>query len=455
MFGIQQLILVFWYWKSKQKRQIGLSAEEATNLPFVTVQLPVYNEPLVVERLLDAVLQLKYPLDKLEVQVLDDSTDQTTEIICQKINSVNNRFPIVHLIRKNRVGFKAGALQNGLSTARGDFVAIFDADFLPDAEFLIKAIPYFNQQDTAVVQSRWTHLNATKNMLTRLQAFGLDAHFTIEQNGRQAAGGFLNFNGTGGIWRKSAIREVGGWSDDTLTEDLDLSYRAQLKGWRVIYLDQLVCPGELPEGLSALRSQQYRWNKGGAQTAVKLLGSVLRSGIGLGKKWHAFFHLNSSAVFPAIWFAGLSGMVLLFAMQDVPNVQAEFGLWMFSGFLTVLIFYGVSAKVNREKIFPSVFLFLLFSLGLTWMNTKAVLSGWFGKKSEFVRTPKTGMNSSKVEASGLRLREMMPEIFFGLIFISSSIIGLLKQVYWMVPIHALTGLGLLMLVFYGARPLKN
>ena len=455
LFGIQQLILLYWYWRSKEISQSLNFDHSSASLPFITVQLPLYNEPLVVERLLEAVLQLQYPVEKLEVQILDDSTDQTTEIIQKKIKSVHSAFSIFHLTRTNRKGFKAGALQNGLHTAKGEFLAIFDADFLPEPEFLKKVIPFFNKQDTAVVQSRWAHLNSNANLLTRLQAFGLDAHFTIEQNGRQSADGFLNFNGTGGIWRKAAILQAGGWSDDTLTEDLDLSYRVQLKGWRVIYLDSLCCPGELPENLPALRSQQYRWNKGGAQTAVKLLGAVLRSNVSYSKKWHAFFHLNSSAVFPAIWFACLSGVALLLGIKDPSNGQFKFGLWMFSGFLTVLIFYGVSAKVNRYSILPNVFFFLLFSLGLSWINTKAVVSGWLGKKSEFIRTPKSGLNPKKSQVFGLRFGQLLPEAFFGLLFISFSVVGLIKQVYWLIPLHTLTGLGLLMLVFYGLKGSSN
>lgn len=455
LFGMQQLILIFWFWRSRQKNSLNQTSALPSAWPVVTVQLPLYNEPLVSERLLDAVFKLHYPIEKIEIQILDDSTDQTTEIIQQKIKTYSGAISVVHVTRSNRTGFKAGALQNGLPSAKGEFIAIFDADFLPDPDFLIKVIPFFSQQETAVVQSRWTHLNSKANMLTRLQSFGLDAHFTIEQNGRQAAGGLLNFNGTGGVWRKSAILDAGGWSDDTLTEDLDLSYRAQLRGWKIIYLDGVVCPGELPEDLRSLRSQQYRWNKGGAQTAIKMLGAVMGSKMAMAKKWHAFFHLNSSAIFPAIWIACLSGDLLLMIMQESSTTEVKFGLWMFSGFLTVLIFYGVSARINGYKIFPDVFLFLLFSLGLVWMNTKAVFSGWLGRKSDFVRTPKSGWKANKTIANTLPLTELWPEIFWGLVLIISAFIAWLKGVYWMMPLHLLTGSGLLMLVFYGRRIAKS
>ncbi|MDX5478003.1 MAG: glycosyltransferase family 2 protein, partial [Cyclobacteriaceae bacterium] len=283
-YSFAQADLLFHFLKFK-KNVKTVSVPDWKELPKVTVQLPIFNELYVVERLLDAVAKFHYPLDRLEIQVLDDSTDQTSTIIKNhilKYPEINFRY----LHRTDRQGFKAGALREGLMVAEGDFIAIFDADFVPDPDFLLKIMGHFKDDQVGMVQSRWTHLNENFSILTRLQAFALDAHFMVEQIGRNEQGAFINFNGTGGVWRKSCILDAGNWQDDTLTEDLDLSYRAQQKGWKFIYRPDIESPAELPPVMSAIKSQQFRWTKGGAECASKHLGDVLRKPFSLRKKIH-------------------------------------------------------------------------------------------------------------------------------------------------------------------------
>ncbi|MFW6222357.1 MAG: cellulose synthase family protein, partial [Bacteroidota bacterium] len=267
-YGLFQFTLISHARKYKRKSETTqhpvLNIEQPQNVPFVTVQLPVYNEYYVVERLIDAVASLHYPKERLEIQVLDDSTDDTYDIIKRKVKEIQqSEINIKHLYRNDRIGYKAGALQYGLNQAEGEFIAIFDADFVPEPDFLINTLPQFDNEQVGMVQTRWGHINENYSLLTRMQAFGLNAHFKIEQTGRYHGGRFLNFNGTGGVWRKSCIEDAGGWQHDTIAEDLDLSYRAQLKGWKFVYLDHVEAPAELPVVISGLKSQQFRWTKGG------------------------------------------------------------------------------------------------------------------------------------------------------------------------------------------------
>ena len=278
-YGIIQLHLVYQYLKYKKQKPQNLP-EPLTSYPFVTVQLPVYNDSLVVERLIDAVAKFDYPKGKWEIQILDDSTDETSSIITNKIQELcESGLQIHHIQRKKRTGYKAGALQNGLLTAKGKFIAIFDSDFIPSRDFLQQTIPYFHNEKTGMVQTRWTHLNKNNSLLTHFQAFLLDAHFSIEQKGRNNAGYFINFSGTGGVWRKDCMLDAGGWHTDTLTEDFDLSYRAQIRGWQFLYLENVTVPAELPPVMSALQAQQFRWIKGNAETAKKHVKMILRSPI--------------------------------------------------------------------------------------------------------------------------------------------------------------------------------
>ncbi|MBI3014937.1 MAG: glycosyltransferase [Candidatus Tectomicrobia bacterium] len=270
-----------------------------TDPPRVTVQLPVYNERYVIGRLLKAVCALDYPRDRLEIQVLDDSTDDTVEIVRRLVRGYQEEgLSIAHIRRAGRQGFKAGALRNGMETARGEFMAIFDADFVPPPDFLRKTIPYFCNPRVGMVQVRWGHMNPDDSLLTRAQSIGIDGHFSIEQGARAWSGLFLNFNGTAGIWRRQAILEAGGWQADTLTEDMDLSYRAQLAGWQLKYMMHVSCPAELPRQVSAFKSQQFRWDKGSIQPARKLIPAILKARCSRFAKYQAILHLTHYLIHP-------------------------------------------------------------------------------------------------------------------------------------------------------------
>ncbi|HET7179448.1 MAG TPA: cellulose synthase family protein [Chryseosolibacter sp.] len=393
LFSLGQLHLTYIYLrKVKGKKPVEPSLKRE---PFVTIQLPVYNEKYVVERLIEAVANIDYPKEKMEVQILDDSTDETSGIIYQKIEWLKKSdLNIRHLHRADRKGFKAGALDEGLHSANGDFIVIFDSDFVPAPEFLKRTLPYFEDPKVGVVQTRWGHINEDYSLITQIQAFGLDAHFSIEQSARNEAGSFINFNGTCGIWRKECIVDAGGWSADTLTEDLDLSYRAQLKGWKFKYLEDVVTPGELPVVMPVIKLQQYRWNKGAAETARKLIGKVLRAPLPPLQKMHAFLHLFNSSVFVALFLAAVLSLPIPFIKNDNPSVDALFkiGLVFLFGFFSVGIFYWTATKRFYTSpghkfiiLFPA---FLVVSMGLCLHNSIAVLEGWLGRKTPFIRTPK-------------------------------------------------------------------
>ncbi len=401
------------YIKSKREN-IKLEVLDITNpsnIPVVTIQLPIFNELYVTNRLIDKVAQINYPIEKLEIQILDDSTDETTELIAKKVVEWKAKgIDIIHFRRKERSGYKAGALAKGLEACKGEFIAIFDADFMPDKNFLVHTIPYFKNENIGAVQTKWEHLNKDYSMLTKLQAFGLDAHFSVEQRGRNYGGHFINFNGTGGIWRKKCIIDAGGWQSDTLTEDLDLSYRAQLKKWKFIYLEDIGSPAELPAAMNALKTQQYRWTKGAAECTKKLLGNVLLSNnLTLKTKLHAIFHLMNSSVFITIIFTALASIPILF----IKNQTTEYNqLFKFASiFLLSLLFLGIFYFVSNTKdkkltgldyldfilYFP---LFLSISMGLSLHNAIAVLEGYFGKKTAFIRTPKFNIISKNDKWEG-------------------------------------------------------
>jgi cellulose synthase/poly-beta-1,6-N-acetylglucosamine synthase-like glycosyltransferase len=381
LFSLGQLHLTWIYIRTKKNQQE--EAKPISTYPKVTVQLPIYNEKYVVERLIEAVSKFQYPKDKLQIQVLDDSTDETTEIISKKIEAIKSlQIDMQLLHRTNRVGYKAGALAAGLASAKGEFIVIFDADFIPDPDFLVKTIPYFEESTVGVVQTRWGHINKDYSILTRLQAFGLDAHFSIEQTARNASESFINFNGTCGVWRKSCIIDAGGWSADTLTEDLDLSYRAQLKGWKFKYLEGIETPGELPMIMPAIKSQQFRWNKGAAENARKNFGKVLRADLSLENKVHAFFHLFNSSVFISLLIAALLSIPMLLIKQNNPNISWIFnlGIVFIIGFMSITFFYWVATKRfyadHPLKKFLSLYpRFLIISMGLSLHNGVAVVEG--------------------------------------------------------------------------------
>lgn len=397
-FGAHGFVMVYHYLK---QRDIERVQPPLTDTPIVTVQLPLFNELYVVKRLIDAVCALEYPKEKLEIQVLDDSTDETFELVEQATEHYRAiGYDIKHIHRKDRSGFKAGALKHGLETARGEFIAVFDADFVPNKDFLVKTIPhFFTDPKIGVVQTRWEHLNREYSMLTRAQAFALDGHFVIEQDVRNKAGFFIQFNGTGGVWRKTTIIDAGNWQSDTLTEDLDLSYRAQLRGWKFKYLTHVTSPAELPAEVNALKSQQFRWTKGAIETARKMIPEVWKSNIPLRIKIHSTFHLTNNIVFPFIILAGILNVPLIFIKQQGGH-EAYFAMMsvFIIAFIGSFLFYLISQKSvypdwrRRIMLFP---LFMAGSMGFAVNNSRAVFEGIFKRKSEFVRTPKFAINGKE------------------------------------------------------------
>ena len=399
IFGSHGFIMIYYYLKFKSRKYQAPDA--ISSYPHVTVQLPVFNERYVVGRLIDASCAMVYPKDKLEIQVLDDSNDETVGVVEELIDKYRDQgFDIKQIRRSNRAGYKAGALKEGLVTARGEFVAIFDADFVPRQEFLLKTIPHFmTDPKIGMVQTRWEHINSEYSLLTRTQAMALDGHFVIEQAVRNKVGFFINFNGTAGVWRKSCILDAGNWQADTLTEDLDLSYRAQLRGWKFKYLNNVTSPAELPSEINALKSQQFRWTKGAIETARKILPVVWHSKLPLKIKMHATFHLTNNLVFPFIVLAGILNVPLVFikhaGMYD--HYFTFMSVFTFA-FIGSFLFYLFSQKDVYKDWQRRIFLFPVFmagSMGLALNNSRAVLEGLFKKKSEFVRTPKYSIQNKK------------------------------------------------------------
>ncbi len=399
LFGSSGFVMIYYYLKHRDTKHKPVG--ELKEFPVVTMQLPIYNEYYVVERLINGACEVDYPKDKLEIQVLDDSTDETIDIVGNIVQHYQkNGYDIKHVRRSSRVGFKAGALKEGLKTARGEFIAIFDADFIPSKDFLKRTLPYFySDKETGLVQTRWEHLNREYSFLTRVQAMALDGHFVIEQNVRNKAGFFINFNGTGGIWRKTCIIDAGNWEADTLTEDLDLSYRAQLRGWKFKFLNDVTSPAELPSEINALKSQQFRWTKGAIETARKILPKVWKSNIPLEKKIHATFHLSNNIVFPFILVAGILNVPLIFIKHQggYETYFAIMAVFVFA-FIGSFLFYLYSQKdvyhdwQRRMLLFP---LFMAGSMGFAVNNTRAVIEGLLKRKSEFVRTPKYSVVNKK------------------------------------------------------------
>lgn len=404
IYALFEFELLYNYFKN-YKHFKSYQPPALTAWPPVTIQLPIYNELYVVERLIDDICKIDYPSEKLEIQVLDDSTDESIQIAKNKVDYYKSRgIDIKYIHRSNRTGYKAGALKEGLEIAKGEFITIFDADFLPRSDFLRKCIPYFQNPQIGVVQTRWGHINEDYSLLTMLQAFQLNVHFTIEQTGRQSSNHFLQFNGTAGTWRKSTILDAGGWHIDTLTEDLDLSFRAQLKGWTIYYIQDIVSPAELPAEMNGLKSQQARWMKGGAEVARKLIPLIKDSDLSFWRKIHAIMLLLGSSLFLfVLLLAIVSVPISLFVYRFGINSKVfAFGLL---GTLTVLMVHfvanvgiawkGKSLLVSILRFITLFPLFLTFSMGLSLHNSIAVLEGWLGKKSPFIRTPKFNIKSIK------------------------------------------------------------
>ena len=406
LYALAQLNLLFNY-LSAQKKEDNSPKFDLNNpyeIPYVTIQLPVYNELYVMERLLNNIAKIEYPKDKLEIQVLDDSTDESFEITKKHINQLQKTgLDIQHVLRDNRVNFKAGALKEGLKIAKGEFIVIFDADFLPQKDWLKSTIPYFKDKKIGVVQTRWAHINRNYSILTKIQAFALDAHFTLEQVGRNSKGHFINFNGTAGVWRKECIIDAGNWQGDTLTEDLDLSYRAQLKNWKFKYLEKVVTPAELPVVISATRTQQFRWNKGGAENFRKMLFKLIMSkNISIKTKIHGILHLLNSTMFLNIFIVAVLSVPMLYIKNEYAHLKPYFYVMSFFVISTLIFFicywfmykqiYGGGFKkfVNYIGMFLT---FFSIAMGFSLHNSVAVIEGHFGKRSDFIRTPKFNINS--------------------------------------------------------------
>lgn len=408
MYALAQLNLLFNYLRARKKEDTSekFNFSNSEEIPFVTIQLPVYNELYVMKRLLKNIAKIKYPLDKLEIQVLDDSTDESIETTAKYIKEVQEKgIDIQHIRRDNRKGFKAGALKEGLKTSKGEFVAIFDADFLPQSDWLLQTVPYFKNPEIGVVQTRWGHINREYSTLTKIQAFALDAHFTLEQVGRNSQGHFINFNGTAGLWRKECIYDAGNWEGDTLTEDLDLSYRAQLKNWKFKYLEHVETPAELPVIISAARSQQFRWNKGGAENFQKMSKRVLKSkNVTAKTKIHSLLHLLNSSMFTCIFLVAILSIPMLYINNEYAHLKPYFivmSFFVLSSFIFFVCYwymykniYGGGFK-NFLRYIPAFFTFFSIAMGFSLHNTIAVLEGHIGKKSEFVRTPKFNIKTIK------------------------------------------------------------
>ncbi len=409
MYSLTMLNLSF-HFKKELKSLHKISDEYIQDdklLPFVTIQLPIYNEKYVVKRLLECISKMDYPKGKLEIQVLDDSTDDSKNDNKKWVEELQlEGFPFVYIHRKNRSGFKAGALKEGLALAHGQYIAIFDADFLPQSDWLKKAISYFKEPQVGIVQTRWGHLNRSYSVLTEIQAFALDIHFTLEQLGRNTLGHFGNFNGTAGIWRKETILDAGNWQADTLTEDLDLSYRAQLKNWKIKYLVDVVAPAELPITVNATRSQQFRWNKGGAENFRKLIKQVLfSSSLNFKGKLHAFIHLLSSSLFLFIFFISLFSVPITILSHHYTALSFLTPIFyvFYAGTFIFFFSYWPSYRYVVGHTFKDFwvytwkfFTFFTLILGFSFHNAVAVYEGLRGIKSDFVRTPKFNVFKNNV-----------------------------------------------------------
>lgn len=473
-YAVVQFSLARTYQKNKKKRSAEKPLEfDGHFAPKVTIQLPMFNEMYVAERIIEETAKIDYPRDKFEIQVLDDSTDETKDIIAAKVAQVAaTGINIKHIHRTDRTGYKAGALDAAMDKVEGEFIAIFDSDFMPSVDFLKKTMPYFEDPKVGVVQTRWGHLNKDYSLLTELQAFGLDGHFSVEQSGRTASGHFINFNGTAGVWRKETIYSAGGWEHDTLTEDLDLSYRAQMKGWVFKYLEDVVSPAELPITVSALKNQQHRWMKGGAECFKKMWKRlVFAKNVRLSDKMHGISHLFNSSLFISIMVMSLLSLVVLQikdSFQDL-NFVIQFGSFFILSTVFLYYYYWVGYRgktgTKTQNIFKytwTFFKYLTVIMGLTLNNTIAVLEGYLGIKSSFVRTPKFNVNTksdfkgkkNKYDKKKINIQTILEGAFmviFGFTAINRAIYGDLG----MVPFHGMMAFGYGIIFFNSIKELRT
>ena len=467
IFCMMQLRLLYYYLRYSK----GVKSEEIPTidvLPFVTIQLPIYNEQLVVNRLIDNIVTLDYPKSLIQIQVIDDSTDSTLEISRKQVEKYAVKgYDITLHHRTDRSGYKAGALKAAMPQVKGEFIAIFDADFLPDADFLRRTLPYFQDSQIGVVQTRWGHLNEDYSFLTKLQAFQLNVHFTVEQLGRYTADFLLQFNGTAGVWRKETIDSAGGWEADTLTEDLDLSYRAQMKNWKIKYLEQIETPAELPSEIQGFKSQQYRWMKGGAETAKKLLPSVWKSKLPLRQKIHSTIHLFSSSIFLAILALSIASVPLLHYINDKSVDPNSFIPFMISTTAIIAVYFTANINiVKREKsiLYRTFYFLLLFpaflslSMAMAFHNSIAVLQGYAGKVTAFVRTPKYNIVNKedkirkKNQPTSIKFdTKLILELLLALLFVAAIIYSIVKGVYALLPMHLALASGYFTLFYLGIK----
>ena len=443
VYGLHRYWLVYDYYKYA-KNTPGPPPEIKT-WPRVTVQLPIFNERYVIERLVEAISRFDYPRELLDVQVLDDSTDETQQVAraCAERFAAQG-LPITYIHRTNRYGFKAGALEHGLKMARGEFVAIFDADFLPSPDFLRQSIPYFQDPKIGMVQARWTYLNRDYSLLTQVETILLDGHFVVEHGARSRRGTFFNFNGTAGVWRRETITDAGGWQHDTLTEDTDLSYRAQLQGWRFLYLSHIECASELPVDMNGFKTQQARWAKGLMQTAKKILPRVMKSDAPLHIKAEAFFHLTANVSYPLMILLStmlLPAMIVRFYQGWLQMLVIDLPLFLASS-CSISSFYLVAQKELRPKTWWRTFLYMPFvmatGIGISVRNAQGVIEAIIGKKTDFARTPKykiEGKADSFLKKSYKNKAGWIPyaEVFLGFYFIITVLYAILNETYATVP----------------------
>jgi cellulose synthase/poly-beta-1,6-N-acetylglucosamine synthase-like glycosyltransferase len=453
IFGLHRYVMVYLYVRHKDRR--ALPAGPLDRLPRVTVQLPLYNEMYVVDRLLQSVAEIRYPRELLEIQVLDDSTDETGALAKAEVERYRaDGFDIHYVHRDDRTGFKAGALEAGLGVATGEYVLIFDADFVAPPDILEKTLGHFADPKVGMVQVRWGHVNRDYSLLTQVQSVLLDGHFVLEHGGRNRSGRFFNFNGTAGIWRRDTIADAGGWQHDTLTEDLDLSYRAQMRGWRFVFVQDVVAPAEIPVEMNSFKSQQHRWAKGSVQTCRKLLPRLLASGLPLPLKIEGAFHLTANFAYPLMVLLAIlmfPAMVIRYNMGWYEMMIVDVPLFL-GATMSVCSFYLLSQRevfgdrwLSRVKYLPAV---LAVGIGLSVNNAKAVVEALLGHESEFKRTPKFRVEAADDDWKQKRYRgnlSFLPfvELLLGLYFTAMAAYAIANGIYGTLPFVFLFQFGFL------------
>ncbi len=444
IYGLHRYTLVYLYFKHRKDYHPD-PPKHFEELPRVTVQLPIFNEQFVIDRLLEAICAMEYPQDKLDIQLLDDSTDETQDVargLVERYAALGH--PIEYIHRTNRHGYKAGALDAGLKVAKGEYIAIFDADFVPPADWLLRVIHHFAEPEIGMVQTRWTHLNREYSMLTQIEAILLDGHFVLEHGARARSGDFFNFNGTAGMWRRQAITDAGGWQHDTLTEDTDLSYRSQMAGWKFKYLPDIECPAELPIEMTAFKTQQARWAKGLIQTSIKVLPMMFKSKVPRRIKVEAVYHLTANLSYPLMVIMSallIPAMICRFYQGWFQMLLIDVPLFAASSF-SISVFYLVSQRVLFPKTWMRTYLYLPFlmalGIGLTVTNTKAVVEALLGIKTAFARTPKyrVAKKGEKSQAAKYRKRLVLApwiELFIGCYFVAAILYTFSNHNYFTAP----------------------